>query len=241
MTSQQSHEPAAGGAAIRLRGASFTLLLARVEDLQRPDGLTSLKRRIAQAPSFFEQAPVVFDLTDLPAGQPVDFPGLSEALRRLGLEPLGVQYGDAGQQAAARAAGLAVIGGSLPGLARSVPVDKALDSQRRPAPTTVVERPIRAGAQVYAARGDLIVMTNVAAGAEVLADGHLHIYGRLRGRALAGAKGNAAARIFCRSLEAELISIAGRWLVRDEIDEALIGQPAQIRLDGDTLKVLPLD
>lgn len=109
-----------------------------------------------------------------------------------------------------------------------------------PSPARLVTQPVRSGRQVYAHRGDLVVMASISAGAELLADGHIHVYGALRGRALAGVSGDVEARIFCRSLEAELVSIAGYWRVRDDIPEALIGKPVQIFLDGDRIAIEPL-
>ncbi len=104
----------------------------------------------------------------------------------------------------------------------------------------LVTEPIRSGRQVYAREGDLVVLTTVSAGAELLADGHIHVYGALRGRALAGVAGDASARIFCRSLQAELVSIAGHWLVREDMDDHLIGRAVQIFLKGDLLVIEPM-
>ncbi len=104
----------------------------------------------------------------------------------------------------------------------------------------LVTEPIRSGRQVYAREGDLVVLTTVSAGAELLADGHIHVYGALRGRALAGVAGDASARIFCRSLQAELVSIAGHWLVREDMDDHLIGRAVQIYLNGDLLVIEPM-
>ena len=99
---------------------------------------------------------------------------------------------------------------------------------------------MRSGRQFYAQGGDLVVMSSIGAGAELLADGHIHVYGALRGRALAGVSGDREAPIICRSLEAELVSIAGYWRVRDDIPDALIGKPAQIFLDSDRIAIEPL-
>lgn len=104
----------------------------------------------------------------------------------------------------------------------------------------LITQPVRSGRQIYAHGGDLVVMSSIGAGAELLADGHIHVYGALRGRALAGVSGDREARIFCRSLEAELVSIAGYWRVRDDIPETLIGKPAQIFLDSDRIAIEPL-
>lgn len=105
--------------------------------------------------------------------------------------------------------------------------------------TLVIDEPVRSGRQIYAEGGDLVIMAKVGAGAEIRADGHIHVYGTLRGRAFAGARGDPDARIFCRSFEAELVSIAGLWRVREDFDEELIGQPVQIHAEKDTLIIAP--
>ena len=110
-----------------------------------------------------------------------------------------------------------------------------------PSGSKVITQPIRSGRQIYAQGGDLVVLNTVSAGAELLADGNMHIYGTLRGRALAGVAGDETARIFCRSLNAELVSIAGHWLVRDDMDEDLIGCEVQIYLKDEELVIEPLD
>lgn len=106
--------------------------------------------------------------------------------------------------------------------------------------TLMIRNPVRSGQRVYAQGGDLVVVTSISPGAELLADGHIHVYGALRGRALAGVSGNPEARIFCHSLEAELISIAGYWRVREDMPEGLIGKPVQIALEGERLTIEPL-
>jgi septum site-determining protein MinC len=105
------------------------------------------------------------------------------------------------------------------------------------APSKVVVHPVRSGRQIYAQGGDLIVLASISPGAELIADGHIHVYGALRGRALAGIAGNPQARIFCRSLEAELVSVAGYWRVRDDIPEELIGKPVQIYLGNEQVVI----
>ena len=103
-----------------------------------------------------------------------------------------------------------------------------------PALTRVITQTVRSGQQIYSP-GDLIVLAGVSPGAELLADGHIHVYGTLRGRALAGLRGNTQARIYCRALEAELIAVAGCFQVAEDIDPALHGRPAQVFLDGEDL------
>ncbi|MCK5917403.1 MAG: septum site-determining protein MinC [Cocleimonas sp.] len=104
----------------------------------------------------------------------------------------------------------------------------------------IIERPIRSGQQIYAKRGDLIILSQTSAGSEVMADGSIHVYGPLRGRVLAGVKGNKKARIFCRSLEAELIVIAGCYQLLDESETELKGKPAMIHLEDEKLIIEPL-
>ncbi len=104
----------------------------------------------------------------------------------------------------------------------------------------LVTRPVRSGQQVYSRDTDLIITGSVGAGAEVLADQNIHVYGPLRGRALCGVSGSTSARIFCQSLEAELVSVAGNFRVLEEIPAELRGKPAQIWLDKDRLNIEPL-
>ncbi|TNC81327.1 MAG: septum site-determining protein MinC [Oleiphilus sp.] len=105
----------------------------------------------------------------------------------------------------------------------------------------VVHQPVRSGQQVYAPDGDLIVLASVSAGAEILADGNIHVYGSLRGRALAGVKGDTQARIFCHSMAAELVSIAGQYKISEDIDRSVLGKPTQVYLDKDALRFKEID
>ncbi len=107
-------------------------------------------------------------------------------------------------------------------------------------PTKVVNRPVRSGQQVYAQGSDLIVMASVSEGAELLADGNIHVYGTLRGRALAGVKGDPEARVFCQSLDAELVSIAGQFITYDTVKGDYWKKPAQVYLEEEKLRIEPL-
>ena len=104
----------------------------------------------------------------------------------------------------------------------------------------VVEQPVRAGQRVYAAGGDLIVTATVNAGGEVIADGNIHVYGALRGRAIAGGGNNAEARIFAMNFDPELISIAGYYAVREGLTGAPIGKAVQVRLTGERMRFDPI-
>ena len=108
-------------------------------------------------------------------------------------------------------------------------------------PGLIQATPVRSGQQVYADNRDLTVLATVGAGAEVIADGSVHIYGTLRGRALAGAQGNEKARIFCRAFHAELVAIAGNYKVLEEIPKELHGKAVQVWLDGGQLKIAALE
>ncbi|MBJ2127887.1 septum site-determining protein MinC [Alteromonas sp. IB21] len=107
-------------------------------------------------------------------------------------------------------------------------------------PAKVINRPVRSGQQVYAEGGDLVVTASVSEGAELLADGNIHVYGTLRGRALAGVKGNTGARVFCQSLDAELISIAGQFIMHETVKGECWKKPAQVYLEEETLRIEPL-
>jgi septum site-determining protein MinC len=247
----------------QLRGGAFTLLVLRLDDPKDPSLFQLLADKIAQAPNFFRHAPVVIDLQNLAEAPPFNMAELGRRLRQHQLVPIGVQNANEeqsraavnagwsifpeGRQAALREASApppgpaATVPPPEPGPAAAVKVEAAADDEAASgSPTRLLTHPVRSGRQVYAHGGDLVVMSSISPGAELLADGHIHIYGALRGRALAGVSGDATARIFCRSLEAELVSVAGYWRVREDIPEAVIGKPAQIFLDSERIMIEPL-
>jgi septum site-determining protein MinC len=164
----------------------------------------------------------------------IDFASLYDLLRGRGMIPVGVRNGSAKLQAAAVQAGLPVLPDN-----RSPVVAKKVDrpSGQR---SKIVTQPVRSGQQLYAPDGDLILMGAVSPGAEVLADGSIHIYGTLRGRALAGAKGDTEARIFCQNLEAELVAIAGHYRVFEQLAPDTRGKAVQVYLLEDRLIIEPL-
>jgi len=120
----------------------------------------------------------------------------------------------------------------LPGTQHNTQSDSAVSRKSK-----IISRPVRSGQQVYAEGADLIILSQVSEGAEVLADGNIHVYGTLRGRALAGVKGDTSARVFCKRLEAELVSIAGHFMLSDSLREKVWAQSAQVFLDQQTLQV----
>jgi septum site-determining protein MinC len=128
---------------------------------------------------------------------------------------------------------------AAPGRSAAVPEPAADQASGARTRTRLVTEPVRSGRQIYARGGDLVVVAPVSAGAELIADGHIHVYGALRGRAMAGATGDQSARIFAQRFEAELVSIAGRYLVSDAIAPEHLNGPAQVALIDDRLAVLP--
>jgi septum site-determining protein MinC len=209
-----------------------------------------LSDKILQAPDFFRNAPIVIDLHDFPvaAGEAPDFLGLSQVLREHGLVPVGVRGGDAAMHACAQRAELAVLADTRPepAVPAPKPAVKPVVSVRSEPPvpdpvmTKFVDHPVRSGQRIYAPGGDLVVLAQVSAGAELMADGNIHIYGSLRGRALAGVQGNVNSRIFCMDLQAELIAIGGHYKVSENLDDSVRGHPVQIHLKDNNLIIQDL-
>jgi septum site-determining protein MinC len=187
---------------------AFKLLRYDWEGLER-----NLAETLASSPSFFSGSPVIIDLEKIESLGAIDFERLKRILLSHRIVAIGICGGSLEQQQAALAAQLPSIK-----IGKTMTHDKRKDNPPEPCTNTkVITQPIRSGMQVYAKTGDLIVTTQVSSGAELMAHGHIHVYGSLRGKALAGIHGNQEARIFCQSLEAELVAIAGHYLTRDDI------------------------
>lgn len=242
------NDRSADAAPFDLKGSLFTLTVLHLRRTDPAAIERHLAEKVAQAPGFFVNVPVVVDCEGLAdADAALDLAGLIECLRRHGLVPVGVRNGSEALVAAAQAAGIGVLPEGRGSGRRAEPerAAAAAESERGSgAPSSRGNRlsthPVRSGQQLYAPDGDLVLLGTVSPGAEVLADGNIHIYGPLRGRALAGAKGNAEARIFCLSLEAELVSIAGRYRVLEQTSSEFWGKPVQIHLADDHLIIEPL-
>ncbi len=209
-----------------------------------------LQARFGDIPDFFDNDPLVVDLAPLqPQGEAaVDFAGLVRLLREYRVMPVAVRGGSGAQMQAALAAGLAPAPDAIT-LPTTAPAESAAPAPAAaPAPVVVpttalvVDRPLRSGQQVYARGRDLVVMAMVNPGAEVIADGNIHVYAPLRGKAIAGARGNADARILTLCLEPELVSIAGVYRTSDvPLPKEVLGQPTQVRLVGGTDGKLVMD
>ncbi len=253
-----SPDPLQTASAFELKADTFTLPVIRLLALDMDDIAAQLEAKVAQAPTFFLHTPVVVDLAALSeADAEVGFPQLVGLLRGLGMIPVGVRGGSSAQQEAAKAMELAILGDTLRPKRRDVGPQLAAEHGAVPDPVgaappppaapvgietgpTLITRPVRSGQRVYAAGGDLTVIAAVNPGAELMADGNIHVYGALRGRVIAGLKGNTSARIFCHELQAELVSVAGHYRVSESIPAELKGHRVQIYLDHEVLRIEPL-
>lgn len=227
----------------QIRGRSFTAIVLELSGAADGQFYAALDEKLKQAPHFFQNAPFVLDL-DRADGvtRSGDMMGLVRELRSRKLSIIGVQNGTFEQNTAALSAGLAPLQGG-----REVNVEggKAEDGEQpeEPAPgagmeeSLLITEPVRSGQRVFADRGDLVVVASVSSGAELIAQGNIHVYGSLRGRALAGVNGDVRARVFCQSLEAELIAIAGLYKTSDDLGPDFERKRVQAFLEDDTLRV----
>jgi septum site-determining protein MinC len=236
--------PSAGEAApaFELKAAGFTFPVIRLLSGDMELVAAQVGVKVEQAPDFFHNTPVVIDLAGFPAdGGEVEFPLLVGLLRGFGMIPFGVRGGTRAQHTAAEAMELAVLGDAFTRSAKpaGAPAPLGGAEPQRPAGSsfTLVTRPVRSGQRIYAAGGDLSVIAPVSSGAELVADGNIHVYGVLRGRADAGARGNTEARIFCLDLQAELVSVAGHYRVSENIPADLRGMPVQVYLEQKILRI----
>jgi septum site-determining protein MinC len=231
-----------------LKSAALTLVAVLLKTPDLALLAEALDARFKDAPELFDQDPVAIDLSLLrDADETIDFAALIALLRGYKMQPIAAKAGSAGQMAAALAAGLSEAQGHVPPAA-AAPVARSdaaadiregvLDVPAAPRTALVIDKPLRSGQRVYAKGGDLIVLAVVSFGAEVIADGNIHVYAPLRGRALAGALGDTSARIFTTCMEAQLLSIAGIYRTTEtELPAAVLGKTAQVRLDGEKLVV----
>lgn len=235
----------------------------RIRTLDVTRLVDEMRSRVQRAPNLFERAAVVIDFGGL-AHTPdaATARSLIDGLRAAGVLPVALAYGTSEIEQLSIQLGLPLLAkfraqyervdGAAPAAATPAPppapARREPEPPRAPAPAATQSQPgliqvapVRSGQQIYADHRDLTVLTTVGAGAEVIADGSVHIYGALRGRALAGAQGNTQARIFCREFHAELVAVAGHYKVLEDIPRDLIGKPAQVWLEDDQLRIAALD
>ena len=233
-------------ATFEIKSATLPLvsLLLKTADL---DALAAeLATRFGDHPDFFDHDPLVLDLSPLqPHGElALDFGALLDLLHRYRVLPIAARGGSAVQMAAALAAGLAAAPEAVaaPRTAKAAPAAPASVVDAAPMSALIVDKPLRSGQQVYARGRDLVVLSMVNAGAEVIADGHIHVYAPLRGKAIAGARGDSEARIFSLCLEPELISIAGVYRTSEvPLPPEVLSKPTQVRLVGGAEGKLVMD
>lgn len=227
-------------AAFEIKSANLPLvsLLLKSPDLALLS--QELAARYGDIPDFFDNEPLVVDLSPLQAtqaGTAVDFAALLPLLRQYRVLPLAVRGGSEAQMGAALAAGLVAAPDAVAPrvAARAEPLRVQAEPVEAPTGALIIDKPMRSGQRVYARGRDLVVLSMVNPGAEVIADGNIHVYAPLRGKAIAGARGDVHARIFSLCLEAELLSIAGVYRTSDVALPADVwGKPTQVHLDGGT-------
>ncbi len=257
-------------ATFEIKSANLPLVALLLKSTDLAALQRELTLRFGDIPDFFDNDALVIDLSPLQArpgdaAPELDFPPLLRLLRAYRLNPMAAKGGNPAQMAAALSAGLmpapdAHSAGSrtqkqskgthgetlgheaAPAASVSTPAEAALAAQPAPGQLSalIIDKPLRSGQQVYARGRDLVVLAMVNAGAEVIADGHIHVYAPLRGKAIAGARGNTDARVFALALDAELLSIAGVYRTSENpLPDTVRGKPTQVRLvasaDGDRL------
>lgn len=219
----------------------------------------TLHEKIKLAPDFFRDSPLIIDFKELnKLNQSIDFEQLIQLLRRIGFFPVGIRGGNEQQNKLARALFIPIdtvreLGNSIsigekpkqetihkPSVAKPEAVVTKQEAVHVaaippvPPTATLISQPIRSGQRIYAS-GDLIILSQVSAGAEIMAEGNIHVYNTLRGRALAGVHGNTSARIFCFDMQAELISIAGDYKTSEDLVKQVYKGPVQIYLQDHAL------
>jgi septum site-determining protein MinC len=220
--------------AFQLKGSVLTLSVLQLLTLDYSLIKQQLEQIIQKNPNFFNRMPIVIDMQKLfTVDNDINFEEINSLLRDNGLVPVGIANANPKQLAAAKAIGM----GILPNMkTNQIPkVNKTIERSK------IILQPVRSGQQVYAKNSDLIVLASVSNGAEILADGNIHIYGTLRGRAIAGAEGDVSSRIFCQKLEAELIAIAGHYKLQEEISSSHCSEQVQVYLDDNQLVIATLN
>jgi septum site-determining protein MinC len=207
-----------------LKGSSFTLSVLHLSDNDVSKAVQFLQQKVSQAPTFFASAPVVINVSKVEGD--LNFVDLKLGIEEIGMIAVGITgCQDKRIQNLASQAGFAVMTAS-----KAPPQAPA-----KMEPTKIVRTPVRSGQQIYAKNSDLVILSHVSAGAEVIADGTIHIHGTLRGRAIAGASGSRDAKILCNDLQAELVSIAGNYWLSDQIEREYWGKKVLFGMTDDQL------
>jgi septum site-determining protein MinC len=239
----------------QLKSASVSMTALELYFFDDEEFENTLRDKISQAPGFFKDIPLIISLEKYEGlSSELDFFKIIGTCRRHNIHVIGVRGGNDDQRRLARGASLALLPGgnqrdreidtgpeTETAEVTGSPTPPRVETHNEPAPARIINQPVRSGQQVYAPDGDLIILAPVQAGAEVLAAGNVHVYGPLRGRALAGIHGAEHARVFCQSLEAELVSIAGHYKISEDLQDNGWKTAVQIQLRDDLLVVTPLE
>ncbi len=221
---------------VRMRGRSYVAFVF-CPVVPIAGWLDEIDATLARSPGFFVGKLVVLDLSAVDLSQTA-IAHLVTSLEQRNIRVLGIEGVDAARLTTSMPPLLT--GGRQCVLAQSEP--KKPEPEPKPKPTSLLlESPVRSGQSVVFTEGDVTVLGSVGSGAEIVAGGSIHIYGTLRGRAMAGVNGNSAARIYCQRIEAELLAIDGYYQTAEEIDATLRNRPAQAWLEGDIMKITPLN
>jgi septum site-determining protein MinC len=221
---------------LEIRFGQVGLAQVRIRTTDPGAILDELTGRVATAPQFFERTAVCLDLSALDKEPSVEeLRAVADAVSRAGMIPVGLAHGTAGVDALASELSMPVLTYFRP-QNKPPPTLQPADPQELAMPALMQHTPVRSGQRVYARSRDLVVTAMVGAGAEVIADGCVHVYGALRGRAIAGGRGDVSARVFVQEFHAELVSIAGVFRVFETIPTELAGKPVQAWLAGDDLR-----
>jgi len=254
--------------ALKIKNANLPLFVLHAMTPDMAQFKQQLEAHLAKMPDFFASAPVALGLTAIAEAEAIpDFADLAAFMRQRGMAIAGIIGGSEQQRQAARGCGLGLFPEAraarkiaepepeivpavvvaevapepVPEVVTSVAIEEAAAAFPTRRPTLVIDKPVRTGQRIHAEGGDLVVLAIVNAGAELIADGDIHVYAPLRGRALAGARGDTGARIFAQCMEAELVSIAGYFQVfEDGIPAPLRGKSVQVFLDGEQVTLAAL-
>jgi septum site-determining protein MinC len=217
---------------VRLRGRSYVAFVF-CPVVPIVSWLEEVDATLARSPGFFAGKPVVLDLSGVDLSQSA-IAHLVKNIELRNIRVLGLEGVDAEK-----------LSPQLPPLlsgGRNFLVQQAEAEKRETKPSSLLlDTPVRSGQSVVFLDGDVTVLGSVSSGAEIVAGGSIHVYGALRGRAMAGVNGNSAARIYCQKIEAELLAIDGYYQTAEQLDETLRSRPAQARLDGQIMKITPLN
>ncbi|QPF84724.1 septum site-determining protein MinC [Bradyrhizobium genosp. L] len=221
---------------VRMRGRSYVaFVFSPVVPIV--NWLAEIDATLAKSPGFFTGKPVVLDLAAVDLSQSA-ITHLVGSLGERDIRILGIEGVDEARLGANMPPLLT--GGRACVIAQTEPKPSAVQAKTK-SPSLLLEQPVRSGQSIVFAEGDVTVLGSVGSGAEIVAGGSIHIYGSLRGRAMAGINGNAAARIFCQKIEAELLAIDGYYQTAEDIDASLRNRAAQAWLEGEMLRITPLN